>query len=84
MRLKPIGSNKTELVFTNEEKEVTFLFSYETPVAGFTTKELPGHSGGFFRTNIKYSVTTSKHINRYIDGRNATFIDQQSINSLIK
>ena len=36
LRLKQIGSNKTELTYRTEAGEdITILFSYETPVAGY-------------------------------------------------
>jgi hypothetical protein len=69
MKLKIIGPNQTEV--SNGDK--TVFFSYETPVAAKTIE-------GFFRTDYKWSPTTSKHINRWLDGREAkpkpqTFFD---------
>ena len=82
MKIKQIGSNQTLLIIGQRDE---VLFSYETPVAGFTTKPIPGSEhGGWYRTDKKYSVITSKHINKYLDGVNATFIDQQTIEELIK
>ena len=63
LRLKQIGSNKTELTYRNDNGEdISILFSYETPVAGYDDH-------GAFRTDEKFSVTTSKHINRYLGGK---------------
>ena len=63
LRLKQIGSNKTELTYRNENGEdITILFSYQTPVAGYDEH-------GAFRTDEKFSVTTSKHINQYLGGK---------------
>ena len=60
LRLKQIGSNKTELTYRTEAGEdITILFSYETPVAGYDEH-------GAFRTDEKFSRTTTKHINGYV------------------
>ena len=58
MQIKPIASNMTELEVNN----TTILFSYSTPVAGYSDE-------GAFRTDKYYSVTTSKHINKYLGGK---------------
>jgi hypothetical protein len=58
LKLNPIGSNMNEVVV--EGKYI--LFSYKTPVAGWD--EL-----GAFRTDEKFSMTTSKHINKYLGGK---------------
>lgn len=54
MKLKPNGSNQTVIVVGDAE----ILFSYSTPVA---------YSGpeGCFKTEVKHSVTTSRHINQW-------------------
>lgn len=57
MKVKSIGSNQTEVHKTDG---TIVLFSYETPVACY----IPGQ--GFFRTEQKFSVTTSKHINKWV------------------
>ena len=60
LRLKQIGSNKTELTYRNEAGEdISILFSYETPVAGYDDH-------GAFRTDEQFSRTTTKHINGYV------------------
>ena len=56
------GANETLLEF-NDGSEI--LFSYGTPVAGF----IPGHSR--WSTVEHYSQTTTRHINKYHDGRKA-------------
>jgi len=58
MKLKSIGSNMTELNIDG----VSILFSYSTPVAGWDDK-------GAFRTSKHYSTTTSRHINKYLGGK---------------
>ena len=47
----------TEIITANGFK---IMFSYETPVAGHI------ENYGFFKTTTKYSVTTTKHINKYL------------------
>jgi hypothetical protein len=60
MKIKSLAANQTELQIGNS----TVFFSYETPVAACV-------NGEFYRTSEHYSVTTSKHINKWLDGRNA-------------
>ena len=69
-----IASNMTEVKTNNGEY---ILFSYSTPVAGYDDK-------GAFRTNIWYSMTTTRHINKYLDGKDVgRVVEQEYINSLI-
>ena len=56
MKLNPIGSNMTEVEIGNK----VVLFSYKTPVAYRDEK------GGFYRTSKHWSVTTSRHINKWL------------------
>ena len=69
MILKQIGSNMTEVT----RGDVTVLFSYQTPVA------FRRHDGQAFRTSKKFSVTTSKHINKWLDGQSAEIVSQDAI-----
>jgi len=56
---------------------IKVLYSYETPVAGFD-------SAGAFRTDTKYSVTTSRHINKYLGGKDVgRTVSQQFINNSV-
>jgi len=57
MKIKNLGSNKTEVV----TGKWTVFFSYRTPVAAFHQTD------GYFRTTEKFSVTTSKHINQWLE-----------------
>jgi len=76
LKLKQIGSNCTELTYRNSVGEdITVFFSYETPVAGYDHK-------GAFRTDTKYSRTTSKHINGYV-GPSARTVSQAYIEGLV-
>jgi hypothetical protein len=73
MKIKSIGKNKTELHIGNK---IIFI-SYETPVAACI-------DGQFFKTDKKWSTTTSKHINTWINGRNAEIRPQAIFDNLIK
>ena len=42
------------------------LFSYKTPVAFYEM-----NTGNYYRTETKYSKTTSRHINNWLKDRNA-------------
>jgi len=73
MKIRNIGSNMTEL----STEKATILFSYSTPVAACLND-----GSGFFRTAKKWSVTTSRHINKWLDGRNATEKPQEFFDAL--
>jgi hypothetical protein len=55
MKIKPIQSNMTELTL-NDGTQV--LFSYQTPVACWK-------DGHFYKTDKKWSNTTTRHINKW-------------------
>ena len=57
MQLTPIASNMTEI----ETKEARILFSYKTPVAAYV------FGRGYVKTDKFWSVTTSRHINKWIE-----------------
>ena len=57
MQLTPIAANQTSVSF-NDGTEV--FFSYKTPVAAY----LPDR--GYVKTDTFYSVTTPRHINKYL------------------
>lgn len=77
MKLRPIGSNLTELLF--EHSSISIAFSYETPVAGWDDQ-------GAFVTDKKFSQTTSKHIRKYLGAAfdNARVVEQSKIEALAK
>lgn len=75
MRLVQLGSNKTEIIY---HTGLRVLFSYDTPVAA----ELA--NGKILRTDKKYGVTTSKHINQWLEGREFTLCPQQRIKELVE
>ena len=73
MKLNKIASNITELTLGNN----TIYFSYNTPVCGFDDE-------GAFRTDEHYSQTTSKHINKYLGGKDiGRVVSQDFINNLV-
>jgi|TARA_B100001996_G_C18422772_1_gene501354 hypothetical protein len=74
MKLTPIASNQN-VVTVNNGTEV--FFSYSTPVAAFVP------SRGYLRTEVKYSVTTSRHINKWVGEANCETITQDEINNLV-
>lgn len=59
MRLKPIGSNMTELTLNDG---TCILFGYQTPVG----VHKPGE--GFWITDQHFSQTTTRHIRKWLDG----------------
>ena len=74
MKLTQIGSNQTEITTAKGNR---VLYSYETPVAAWTEQ-------GAFRTSTKWSMTTSKHINAYLGGKDVGQEgDQQWLNNLV-
>ena len=62
LQLKPLASNMTLL----ETPAHIVLFSYATPVASFDKGTY-----SFNRTSKKWSMTTSRHINKWLDGAKA-------------
>ena len=74
MKLKPIASNMTEL----DTEKAAILFSYSTPVA-CCMKD----GTGFYRTSKKWSVTTTRHINKWLNGAAAQERDQAFFDALI-
>lgn len=75
LQLNPIGPNMTEV----ETDEVIVLFSYSTPVA-YEDKA----SGQCYRTSERFSTTTSRHINKWLEGREAQEVDQSQLEGLVQ
>ena len=73
LKLRPLGPNQTELELDN----TLILFSYKTPVAAWVSGR------GWLRTDTKYSKTTTKHINRWLDAA-GTVVPQSEIDNLVK
>jgi len=55
----------------------TILYSYNTPVACLDVKNKT-----YYRTNEYYSVTTSKHINQWLNGKVAITASQDFFDNL--
>ena len=62
MKISNVGSNMTEL---STNSGAVILFSYSTPVAAM----LP--SGQYIKTDKKYSATTTRHVNKWLQGVSA-------------
>ena len=75
MKLTQIGSNQTQLNLNNGTE---IFFSYETPVAA----QLPGFE--YIKTATKWSKTTTRHINKWLDGVTAKEVKQEVLNNLVK
>ena len=73
MKLYQKGSNMTELDLGFAQ----VFFSYETPVAARLT------DGTLVRTEQWYSATTSKHINKWLNGCDALTVSQDRISFLL-
>ena len=73
MHLRPIAPNMTQLDLPNGYQ---VLFSYQTPVACLS-------DNGYYRTATKWSVTTSRHINKWLDGVLAKEQPQQFFDELV-
>ena len=76
MKLTPIATNHTEV----ETADARIFFSYRTPVAAYV------FGRGFVRSEDFFSVTTSRHINKWIgtDSKTDTTekVSQDFLNSL--
>ena len=74
MKLTPIAANQTEVSINDGS---TIFFSYRTPVAAYLPEK------GYVRTNKFWSVTTSRHINKWLNNvTNVQEIDQSVLDNL--
>ena len=74
LSVKPVASNMT-LVDTDRH---IVLFSYSTPVASFDKGNYQ-----FYKTSKKWSKTTTRHINKWIDGVQAVEQPQDYFDNLL-
>ena len=74
MNLTPIGTNRTQL---DLKDGTSVLFSYSTPVAALT-------DNGYYRTSKNWSVTTSRHIDKWLQGAAYKEQPQEFFNYFIK
>jgi len=68
MQLLKLGTNQTQVTLSDGTK---VLFSYNTPVAC----QDPNYD--YYKTATKWSATTSRHINKWLDGVNANIVPQE-------
>ena len=73
MQLTPIASNMTEV----ETDSARVLFSYRTPVAAYV------YGVGYVKTDKWWSVTTSRHINKWIDNCTVREVSQTYLDNLV-
>jgi hypothetical protein len=73
LRATSIGSNQLEI----QHGENLYLVSYQTPVAVYIK------NAGYFRTTTKFSRTTSKHINKWLNGATAGDIPQNVLEDMM-
>lgn len=80
MKLNPIGPNQTEVTTVDGQ----IFFSYRTPVAAILAKAPEGMPEGctVVRTSKSWSRTTSRHINKWLDGLNAEEMPQDFFDNL--
>ena len=69
MRLQTLGNNQTLVHVGGAE----YFFSYNTCVAG------RDDCGEFWRVDYRISNTTSKHINKYLDGADAVPVSYDDV-----
>ena len=74
MKLTPIAANRTQL---NLNDGTQIFFSYETPVAA----KLPNYD--YIRTATKWSSTTTRHINQWLEGVHADEVPQNKLDELV-
>jgi hypothetical protein len=72
LELKPMGANKTLLVCNG----MKVLFSYKTPVACEIGLR-------YYKTSYKFSKTTTRHINQWLDGVKAEEKEQEFFHALV-
>ena len=73
MKIKSIASNMTEL----HTDDAVILFSYSTPVAALRKAD---HK--YLRTDQFWSVTTSRHINKWLSGVDAQTVPQAELEGM--
>jgi hypothetical protein len=74
IQVKPLANNMTLL----DTPDLLVLFSYSTPVASYDKKR---HD--YYRTDKKWSMTTTRHINKWLDGVQATHKPQSYFDCLL-
>lgn len=78
--LRQLGSNQTLLILNKDQGPmVEVLFSYETPVAAWSSNRC------YMQSDKHYSRTTDKHIRAYLGSHNAApeIVSQATIDALL-
>ena len=75
MQLLKLGTNQTQITLADGHQ---VFFSYNTPVAART----PDYE--YYKTERKWSVTTSRHINKWLGGVLAKEQPQQFFDELAR
>lgn len=73
MTVNPIAPNQTEVRVNGN---LIVLFSYKTPVACMLDNQ-------YYRTEKKWSKTTSKYINKWLEGHKAEIKPQEYFDNLV-
>lgn len=73
MRILEKASNYTVIEVV---RGLRILYSYSTPVAAYR------EGLGFLRTDRRFSVTTSKHINKFLNGATAKVIPHSEFEAI--
>jgi hypothetical protein len=74
MKLKTFNKKNASLLVLDDKNEI--LFSYETPVAAL-------YDGTAVVTSKRYSTTTSRHINEWLEGRDSIVQEQEWFDTLL-
>ena len=74
MKLTSLAANQTQL---NLNDGTQVFFSYKTPVAARLS------TYRYIRTATKWSQTTTRHINKWLEGVSAETVDQEILNNLV-
>jgi hypothetical protein len=74
LKLKPIASNMNLI----DTPDYLVLFSYSTPVACYDK-----HTYDYHRTDTKWSMTTTRHINKWLNGVEAIEQPQEFFDNLL-
>jgi len=74
MKLRKIANNQTVI----ETKRFDILISYETPVASYDKQTFT-----YYRTEKKWSATTTRHINQWLNGVEAKTGTQEYFDNLL-
>ena len=74
MKLNSLAANQTVVTLSNGDE---VFFSYRTPVECYIRSK-----GLFGKTETWYSATTTRHINKWLGGRDAQILPQSFFDEL--